>query len=63
VQHPEQARSVIDALRKLGVTVALDDFGTGYSSIGYLRRFAFDKLKIDQSLVRNIRFRSGEPSG
>jgi len=54
VQHPEQARSVIDALRKLGVTVALDDFGTGYSSIGYLRRFAFDKLKIDQTLVRNV---------
>ena len=54
VSHPEQARRAIDAIRRLGVTVALDDFGIGYSSIGYLRSFAFDKLKLDRSLVAGI---------
>ncbi|MBW8735282.1 MAG: EAL domain-containing protein, partial [Asticcacaulis sp.] len=38
-------------LKARGVSFALDDFGTGYSSIGYLRRFAFDRIKIDKSLA------------
>lgn len=54
VAYPDRAQRMITALHRLGVHVALDDFGTGFSSISYLRRFAFDKVKIDRSVVIDV---------
>jgi diguanylate cyclase (GGDEF)-like protein len=46
--------AILEKLRELGVRISLDDFGTGFSGLGYFRAFQFDKVKIDQSFVREM---------
>ena len=54
LEKSERHITILNQLRDLGVRISMDDFGTGYSSIGYLRSFPFDKIKIDQSFVRDL---------
>lgn len=55
MMHDSEATAAqLARLTDMGISISLDDFGTGYSSLGYLSRFMLDKLKIDQTFVRNI---------
>lgn len=54
IDDPEAVAADIANLRQLGVAISIDDFGTGFASLNYIRRFAFDVLKIDRSFVEGI---------
>jgi diguanylate cyclase (GGDEF)-like protein len=54
LQDSEATLATLHTLRSFGVHISMDDFGTGYSSLSYLRSFPFDKIKIDQSFVREL---------
>jgi diguanylate cyclase (GGDEF)-like protein len=54
MHNNDSTLAVLHQLRGLGVRISMDDFGTGYSSLSYLRSFPFDKIKIDQSFVRDL---------
>jgi diguanylate cyclase (GGDEF)-like protein/PAS domain S-box-containing protein len=56
--NSEANLATLHKLRDLGVCVAMDDFGTGYSSLSYLRSFPFDKIKIDQSFIKDLASRA-----
>ena len=54
IEDTEATLATLSALKALGLRIVLDDFGTGYSSLSYLRRFPFDKLKIDRSFIQAL---------
>ena len=54
IDNADRAVELLNQLKRLGLNISLDDFGTGYSSLSYLRRFPFDKIKIDQSFIGSL---------
>jgi EAL domain-containing protein (putative c-di-GMP-specific phosphodiesterase class I) len=60
LQDTETVMTSLHSLHDMGVKVSMDDFGTGYSSLSYLRRFPFDKIKIDRSFIADLRGTPGD---
>lgn len=60
IDNNERLVSTLSNLRNEGVHISIDDFGTGYSNLSYLRKFAVETLKIDQSFIREINTKDGE---
>ena len=58
LQNTDATLEILHEFRSLGIRISMDDFGTGYSSLSYLRSFPFDKVKIDQSFIRDLSTRS-----
>jgi diguanylate cyclase (GGDEF)-like protein len=54
LQNNAATLETLHKLRNFGVRIAIDDFGTGYSALGYLRKFPFDKIKIDRSFIGDL---------
>ena len=54
LENVARVRHELDQLKALGAVLTLDDFGTGHSSLAYLKQFAMDKLKIDQTFVQGL---------
>lgn len=54
MENPEQVVGTLEELKALGLRLSIDDFGTGYSSLSYLKQLSVDKLKIDQSFIRDL---------
>ncbi|HYD63370.1 MAG TPA: EAL domain-containing protein [Noviherbaspirillum sp.] len=59
LENVEQTIEAMHELKRLGVSLSLDDFGTGYSSLSYLRRYPVDRIKIDQSFIRDMGAHAG----
>ena len=54
MNNPTKSISILQAISDMGIEIAIDDFGTGYSSLAYLKRLPVNKLKIDQSFIREL---------
>ncbi len=60
MDDPQTTISIFNRIHELGVEISVDDFGTGYSSLNYLRQLPLDRLKIDQSFVKDISVDRGD---
>ncbi|WP_213807594.1 bifunctional diguanylate cyclase/phosphodiesterase [Granulicella sp. dw_53] len=54
IQDIDRTLFILQALRKMGITIAIDDFGTGYSGLSYLKTLPFDRLKIDREFIQSV---------
>jgi diguanylate cyclase (GGDEF)-like protein len=54
LEESEEVAETLSRLHDIGVQIALDDFGTGYSSLSYLQKYCFDKIKIDQTFIKDL---------